>query len=106
MWYASCAFVWSDDGSLCFSDEREVIAGDGICPSSSSSSLESESKEELESRYMPWAEAALFNANVSHVTTVEPIGVKISSNYENFTSLELSEVGRSRCGVFVQLIEA
>eukprot|EP01040_Poterioochromonas_malhamensis_P015657 gene15657-17560_t len=45
-------------------------------------------------RYRPWAEAALFNANVSHVTTVEPIGVKISSDYENFTSLELSEVGR------------
>eukprot|EP01040_Poterioochromonas_malhamensis_P011012 gene11012-12002_t len=45
-------------------------------------------------RYKPWAEAALFNANVSHVTTVEPIGVKISSDYDNFTSLELSEVGR------------
>ena len=93
MYHMESCGVMMDRYASVMRGKSSLVMGSGL-PSSSSSSSESEPKEELESRYKPWAEAALFNANVSHVTTVEPIGVKISSDYENFTSLELSEVGR------------
>jgi len=95
MYHMESCGVMMDRYASVMRGKSSLVMGSGLpSPSSSSTESESDSKDELEPRYKPWAEAALFNANVSHVTTIEPIGVKISSDYENFTSLELSEVGR------------